>query len=346
MLDVAVEDGDVAAEAHRADSGLVQQLEELILQLGNDRILIARPDGTSDGLLGQVHRVVGRPTDPNADDPGRTGLAAGADDRLEDELLDPLHAVGRDAHLQEAHVLRAGALGNALDVEAVPVRHELPVDDRQPVAGVRPGVLARDRVHRVRAQRMLDRRTLGPGFQRLVDPRRVEREMLADPAGVDGDARVLADEVLLAVGDLHVLEDRREHTLPGDGGLPPGRICERVAQVLRDVLQRPDVEVGGRVLDGPLEIGVDRSRDASGVTTSPRTNLDSSAISFVLGFVSQLLLLSAAAIPALRPKTQHSSSELPIIRFRPCVPPAISPHANIPSSVVSPAVSITSPPFW
>ena len=37
--------------------------------------------------------------------------------------------------------------------------------------------------------------------------------------------------------------------------------------------------------------------------------------------------LSAAARPALRPKTQHSSSELPIIRFRPCVPPAISPHA-------------------
>ena len=67
------------------------------------------------------------------------------------------------------------------------------------------GVLARDRVHGVRAQRMLDRRALGARLQRLVDPRRVEREVLADAAGVDGDAGVLADEVLLVVGDLDVL---------------------------------------------------------------------------------------------------------------------------------------------
>src|SRR5262245_34673904 len=39
VLDVAVEDGDVAAEAHRADPGLVQQLEELLLELRDDRIL-------------------------------------------------------------------------------------------------------------------------------------------------------------------------------------------------------------------------------------------------------------------------------------------------------------------
>ena len=56
--------------------------------------------------------------------------------------------------------------------------------------------------------------------------------------------------------------------------------------------------------------------------------------------------LSAAALPARRPNTQHSRSELPIIRFRPCVPPAISPQAYRPSSVVSPWSSITSPPFW
>src|SRR6266700_7775016 len=39
----------------------------------------------------------------------------------------------------EAHVLGARALGHALDVEAVPLRDELPVDDREPVAGVRAG---------------------------------------------------------------------------------------------------------------------------------------------------------------------------------------------------------------
>ena len=58
--------------------------------------------------------------------PGRARLAAGADDRLEHELLDPRHAVGGDAHLQEAHVLRAGALRHALDVEAVPVGRRSP----------------------------------------------------------------------------------------------------------------------------------------------------------------------------------------------------------------------------
>ena len=33
VLDVALEDGHVAAEAHRADPGLVQQLEQLVLEL-------------------------------------------------------------------------------------------------------------------------------------------------------------------------------------------------------------------------------------------------------------------------------------------------------------------------
>src|SRR5213075_1892702 len=103
--------------------------------------------------------------DPHADDPRWARLAAGADDRLEDELLDPLHAVGRDAHLQEAHVLGAGALRDALDVEPVPLRDELPVHDREPVAGVRARVLARERVYGIRAQRVLERRALGAGLQ-------------------------------------------------------------------------------------------------------------------------------------------------------------------------------------
>src|SRR5919108_210518 len=36
VLDVALEDGDVAAEAHRADSGLVQELVQLLLELRDD----------------------------------------------------------------------------------------------------------------------------------------------------------------------------------------------------------------------------------------------------------------------------------------------------------------------
>ena len=301
VLDVALEHGHVAAEAHRADAGLVQEPVELLLELGDERIGVARPDRPRDRLLGEVHRVVGGAADADADDPGRARLAAGADDRLEHELLDPLDAVGRDAHLQEAHVLGAGALRHALDVEPVPVLDEVPVHDRQAVADVRAGVLARDRVHRVRAQRVLDGRAGGAVAQRFVDPRRVEREVLADTAGVDGDARVLADEVLLVVRDVHVPVDRLEHALAGDRGLAVERCCEGVAEVLRDVLQRPDVEVRRGVLDGVLEIGG--------------------------GDGAHALAFSAAALPARRPKTQHSRRELPIMRFFPCVPPAISPQA-------------------
>ena len=162
-------------------------------------------------------------------------------------------------------------------------------------------------------------RALGARLQRRVDPNRVQREVLADAARVDRDPGVLADEVASVVCDLDVLEDRVQHALPGDRGLSPRGVRERVAQVLRDVLQRPDVEVRGRVFDRAVQVNVDRRAH---------------------------LALSAAAAPARRPKTQHSSSELPIIRFRPCVPPAISPQAKSPASVVSPSVSMTRPPFW
>ena len=160
----------------------------------------------------------------------------------------------------------------------------------------------------------------GAGLQRLVDPRGVQREVLADAARVDRDAGVLADEVAVGVGDVDVAVDRLEHALAGNRRLAPTRSVERVAQILRDVLQRPDVEMRGRILDDAGQIGLDRAHAA--------------------------FAFSAAARPARRPNTQHSRSELPIIRLRPWVPPAISPQAYRPSSVVSACSSITSPPFW
>ena len=128
----------------------------------------------------------------------------------------------------------------------------------------------------------------------------MKREVLADAAVIDGDPGVLADEILLVVGDGDVPDDRVEHALARCRGLAGTRGDERIAEILRDVLERPDVEVGGGVGDDLLDIGGD------GV---------------------HVLAFSAAARPARRPKTQHSSRELPIIRFRPCVPPAISPQA-------------------
>ena len=61
---------------------------------------------------------------------------------------------------------------------------------------------------------MLDRRARRAVAERLVDPGRMEREVLADAARVDGDARVLADEVLLLVGDVDVPVDRLQDALP------------------------------------------------------------------------------------------------------------------------------------
>ena len=81
----------------------------------------------------------------------------------------------------------------------------------------------------------------------------------------------------------------------------PHRVLERVAEVLGDVLERPHVQVGGGVLDGGLQVGGGDGAHA------------------------------AAARPARRPKTTQSSSELPIMRLRPCTPPVISPAAKRPS---------------
>src|SRR5207249_3327011 len=109
-----------------------------------------------------------------------------------------------------------------------------------------------------------------------------------------------------------------EHALARRRGLPVLRLGERVAEILGDVLQRPDVEVRGRVLEHLAQIHGDGTHAA----------------------------FSAAAAPARRPKTVHSSSELPIIRFRPWVPPAISPQAKRPGTVVSERSSMTRPPLW
>ena len=45
VLDVNVEHGDVAAQAHRPDAGLVQQPGQLLLELRDQRILVLEPTG-------------------------------------------------------------------------------------------------------------------------------------------------------------------------------------------------------------------------------------------------------------------------------------------------------------
>src|SRR5262245_58905169 len=83
VLDVALQHGDVAAKAHRPDAGLVEEAEQLVFQLRDERIGVARSDRPHDRFLGEVHGVICRAADADTDDPRRAGLAAGADDRFE-----------------------------------------------------------------------------------------------------------------------------------------------------------------------------------------------------------------------------------------------------------------------
>ena len=200
---------------------------------------------------------------------------------------------------------RARALGHALHVEPVPVGDELPVHDRQPVADVRPGVLARDRVHRVRAQRVLDRRARGAVAQRLVDPRR-------DAAG---SARRRGS-------------GRRRCRCPGRRG---SSRCRR-SLTLRWIVSRtrlPGTDVSR------ARASASASRRSCGMSFSAQTYRCAAASSTACwrsvatgtSVIRLLPRLLGGGAPARRPKTTHSSSELPIMRFRPCVPPAISPQA-------------------
>src|SRR3954463_8439753 len=59
VLDMALQHGHVAAEPHRPDAGLIQQPEQLLLQLRDVRVRVARADRTGDRLLREIHRVVG-----------------------------------------------------------------------------------------------------------------------------------------------------------------------------------------------------------------------------------------------------------------------------------------------
>ena len=78
---------------------------------------------------------------------------------------------------------------------------------------------AGERVHGVRAQRVLQRGAAGALAQGLLDAGRVQREALAQPHVVDGQAGVLADQVLALVGHRDVGVDRLQDALADLVGL-------------------------------------------------------------------------------------------------------------------------------
>ena len=98
-------------------------------------------------------------------------------------------------------------------------------------------------------------------------------------------------------------DDPRLQVVRGSAEHLREHLGEEQADVLVCALPFTSLEPGlrRRILDGVVELG---------------GGVDAHALAF-----------AAAARPARRPKTTHSSNELPIMRLRPCVPPAISPQA-------------------
>src|SRR5665647_2632924 len=126
VLDVHAEHGGAAAQAHGADAELVGGRIQLVFEGRDDRVVAVRAERAQNGLFGQRRTEVGGAAQADADDGRRARLGAGVDDALEHELLHGADAVGRDEHLEEAHVLRARALGQAVQLE-VAAGHELVV---------------------------------------------------------------------------------------------------------------------------------------------------------------------------------------------------------------------------
>ena len=246
--------------------GLVEQVVELVLELRDERIRVARADRAGDRLLGEVHRVVGGAADPDPDDPGRAGLAARVDDRLEHELLDALHAVGG----------HAASSGSVMFSEPEPLGTHLTSRPSQsgmksqwtigtPVADVRARVLARQRVDGVRAQRDArpsrapcppsgSRRSV-PGGAGSARRRGSSRRRSRCPGRRGSSARPRSRRC----GGSSRARGSRSRTSRASAQRP-----QRVAQILRDVLQRPDVEVRSSFQDCVLQA----ARRSSGVSRS------------------------------------------------------------------------------
>src|SRR6266508_3897463 len=79
---------------------------------------------------------------------------------------------------------------------------------------------------------------------------------------------------LFSESAMFVAVDRLEHALARNGSLAAARRIQGVAQILRDVLQRPDVEVRGGVLDRALQIGAEDAH----ARTAPSISCQRSAI--------------------------------------------------------------------
>ena len=132
-LDVDAERGDASAEPLRPDAEIVDAFEQLAFEAAEIGARMAHVDRPQDRLLCEERRRFKRPADADADNDRRTGVRARAIDGLEDEVGDRGHAIGRDEHLQRAHVLRAESFGCERDLH-VAAGNDLGMNDRRRIA--------------------------------------------------------------------------------------------------------------------------------------------------------------------------------------------------------------------
>ena len=158
-------------------------------------------------------------------------------------------AVGRDQHLQERAVLRARALRDHLDLDRLLALVEIDMDDRHADAARGLLVLARDRMHHRRAQRMFLGGALAAAADRVLHRRAVELDMAADGDVVDRNAGVLAQQVPGALGHRDVLDHGVENGLAGGVGLLAHQPLEALLDVVRQQLERADIERLAELLD-------------------------------------------------------------------------------------------------
>ncbi len=96
---------------------------------------------------------------------------------------------------------------------------------------------------------MLARRALAAAPDRALEVDPGDLDAAADGHVVDGDAGVLAEEVLGLLGDADVGDHRAEHALRGRIALRRGQAREALLHVRRQDLERAHVELARDLLD-------------------------------------------------------------------------------------------------
>ena len=253
-LDVHGQTGHVAAQTHGAAPRGVDGLFQLLFHFGQHGVGVALAHGPGDGVFGQFHDQVGGAAQTHADDARRAGIGAAFNDRVQNEFLHGLDAVLRVEHFHLAHVLRAGALGNHQNVQirAVPVKVEVGHGQAGPYRGL--GIDPGDGVGGAAAEGEFLRGALGPFIEGGLDFRAVPGVGRTDAHLVDGQARVLAEQGLLAVRDFNGLEHGLENAAGSGLGFPVIGLFQGRAHVGRQVAERLDVALLGRFFhDGVIK---------------------------------------------------------------------------------------------